>query len=68
MQEDYGAVFRELKNGKIQQAYASLRNVRFDQIAGKKGAGYIGADNYGYKTPDEFILNKNVETDSFTSK
>ena len=67
MQEDYSGVYRKFKTGDIKQAYADLRSIRFDQIAGKKGASYIGADKYGYKTPDEFILNKNIETDSFTS-
>ena len=37
-----------------------------DFEVGKDGSRFIGADKFGFICEDEFILNKDLENDSFT--
>ena len=66
MQNLYNQVYKKLKSGKINQAYADLPDVKSDFEAGMIGSGFIGADKFGDYYNDEFIMNKDLDKDSFT--
>ena len=56
------------QDGTIEQAYANLPNVKHDQEEGMKGAKFVNADKYGDTLERQFILNEDLDNDSFTSK
>ena len=55
-----------MQDGTISQAYANLPNVKDDLEEGMKGAKFIDADKYGDTTERQFILNEDLDNDSFT--
>ena len=42
--------------------------VKHDFQAGIDGSNFIGKVKYGFETPDQFIVNKDLDTYSITSK
>ena len=50
------------------QAQIDLPLVKEDFKAGMEGAKFIDCKIFGYQTPDQFILNKDLDTYSITVK
>jgi hypothetical protein len=68
MQNIYGNIYKRTKALKIVQAQIDLPLVKEDFKAGMEGAKFIDCKIFGYQTPDQFILNKDLDTYSITSK
>ena len=68
MQADYGEVYKETKSGKVVQAQMNLPQVKEDFKAGIEGSKFIGSDTYGDQEPDQFIVNKDLDSYSIKSR
>ena len=67
MQALYNKVYKRTTQGKVVQAMIDLSFVKDDFQAGIDGCNFIGKVKYGFTTPDQFIVNKDLDTYSITS-
>ena len=67
MQNKYDRIHKFGKTKAI-QAMMSLPQVKDDFQVALNGAKFIGSDTFGYLDPNEFILNKDLESYNITFK